>query len=296
MRAIDPALAAHLATGATTLCHCWKIIRRDGAVRGFTDHDVDVAFNAVTYAARTGLDGAEAETALGLAVAGTQISGALNAETLTESDLVNGRFDGATIEIWLVNWAAPAQNFLIDIGVFGEVRRNDHAFTAEVRGLGSSLDEERGRLYQAACSADLGDARCTVALGAPAYTAAASVIVADALTFTSGGLAGFASGFLTNGEVTITSGANAGAKAEIKEHQLSGSVATVILWTPLAAPLLGGDTFSIRAGCDKRFSTCKAKFSNAANFRGFPHIPGPDQVFTYANGASPLFDGGAVVP
>ena len=147
MRAIDPALAAHLATGATTLCHCWRIIRRDAVVRGFTDHDVDVTFSAVTYAARTGLDGAEAETALGLAVTGTQISGALNADTLTESDLANGRFDGATIETWLVNWADPAQRFLVDIGVFGEVRRNDHQFTAEVRGLGSALDEERGRLY-----------------------------------------------------------------------------------------------------------------------------------------------------
>jgi uncharacterized phage protein (TIGR02218 family) len=296
MRTIDAGLAAHLASGATTLCHCWKIIRRDGVVRGFTDHDVDVSFNAVTYAARTGLDGAEADTALGLSVGGTEISGALNADTLVESDLANGRYDGATIEAWLVNWANVAQRFLIDIGVFGDVRRNDHRFVAEVRGLGTALDEERGRLYQASCSADLGDARCTVSLALLAYSGAASVASADALTLTTGGLASFASGWFTNGEVTFTGGANAGAKAEIKEHRLSGSVATVILWSALASPMAAGDTFTIRAGCDKRFSTCKAKFGNAFNFRGFPHIPGPDQVFTYANGASPLFDGGAVVP
>ena len=296
MRSLDPALAAHFATGATSLCHCWKIIARDGSVRGFTDHDLDVVVNGVTFLARTGLDGAEAEASLGMAVSGSQVSGALNSDTLTEGELANGRFDSATIETWLVNWASPAQNFLIDIGVFGEVRRNDHAFTAEVRGLGSALDEERGRLYQAACSADLGDTRCGIALGGALYTASAAIAAADTLGFTTSGLSAFAEGWFSAGELTFTSGANSGARAEIKGHRRSGAIATVLFWAPLAAPMSAGDLFTIRAGCDKSFATCKAKFANALRFRGFPHIPGPDQVFTYAAGASPLYDGAAVVP
>jgi uncharacterized phage protein (TIGR02218 family) len=296
MRAIDPALAAHLASGATTLCHCWKIIRRDGVARGFTDHDVDVAFGGLTYAARSGLDGAEAEVSLGLSVGGTEVSGALNADTLTEADLANGRYDGATVEAWLVNWANVAQNFLVDVGTIGEVRRSDRAFIAEIRGLAAGLDEERGRLYQAACSADLGDARCGVALGAAAYSASATVAGASALSFTAAGLAGFADGWFTGGELVFTSGANAGARAEIKKHRLAGTTATFDLWSGLAAPLAAGDAFTARAGCDKTFATCKAKFNNALNFRGFPHIPGPDAIFTYATGADPSFDGGPVVP
>ena len=43
-----------------------------------------------------------------------------------------------------------------------------------------------------------------------------------------------------------------------------------------------GDSFTIRAGCDKRPETCTAKFSNIASFRGFPHIPGQDAVMRYA--------------
>ena len=35
-----------------------------------------------------------------------------------------------------------------------------------------------------------------------------------------------------------------------------------------------GDTFIVTAGCDKRFETCKTRFSNASNFRGFPAMPG----------------------
>ena len=42
MRTIPPNLAAHLTDGATTLCHCWKLIRRDGTTFGFTDHDRDL--------------------------------------------------------------------------------------------------------------------------------------------------------------------------------------------------------------------------------------------------------------
>ena len=32
--------------------------------------------------------------------------------------------------------------------------------------------------------------------------------------------------------------------------------------------------------CDQRFETCKARFANAENFRGFPHMPGPDFVLS----------------
>ena len=39
MRAIDPELQARLDGGATTLCRCWRVRRRDGVELGFTDHD-----------------------------------------------------------------------------------------------------------------------------------------------------------------------------------------------------------------------------------------------------------------
>ncbi len=47
-----------------------------------------------------------------------------------------------------------------------------------------------------------------------------------------------------------------------------------------------GDAFTIRPGCDKSFATCRAKFDNAVNFRGFPHVPGTDQVLSYPDAQS----------
>ena len=50
------------------------------------------------------------------------------------------------------------------------------------------------------------------------------------------------------------------------------------LWQAMAGADRGGDTFVVTAGCDKRFDTCRDRFDNAVNFRGFPHIPGNDFV------------------
>jgi uncharacterized phage protein (TIGR02218 family) len=49
----------------------------------------------------------------------------------------------------------------------------------------------------------------------------------------------------------------------------------------MAEPIAVGDAFEITAGCDKRFSTCRDRFGNSLNFRGFPQIPGNDFVVSY---------------
>ena len=291
MRTLSPAFAAHLAGGATNLCRCWKLLRRDGVALGFTDHDADLLISGLTYAARTGLEASEAEAALGFAVGGGSVSGALIADALNEIDLSGGAYDGATIETWLVNWSDVSQTLLLDIGAIGEVRRNDHAFQAEVRGLAHLLDQERGRIYQAACSADLGDARCGVALAG--LTAAAQVLTTDGHITLTAALGALAAGWFVNGALKFTSGANAGLSAQVKEHRTDGVTSTLSLWTPLVKPLAAGDLFAITAGCNKRFDTCRDKFANTINFRGFPHMPGNDHVLGYVVNADSSYDGGS---
>jgi uncharacterized phage protein (TIGR02218 family) len=59
------------------------------------------------------------------------------------------------------------------------------------------------------------------------------------------------------------------------------------LWQAMPEPFAAGDAFTVTAGCDKRFDTCRAKFDNVVNFRGFPHIPGNDFVARYAVAGEP---------
>jgi uncharacterized phage protein (TIGR02218 family) len=291
MRIIPPTLQAKLDTGVTTLCRCWIVTRTDGATQGFTDHDEDVPLGDVVCRAGSGLSGSEATQKLGLAVDSSEISGALSDGTLNESDLAAGRYDGAAVELWLTDWSEPDLRVVLAKGTLGEVKREGTAFTAEVRGLSERLSEESGRLYTATCSADLGDARCGIDLAvAPFFGNGAVVRLNASSAFTASGLDNFDDGWFRAGKLTFTSGANAGLSVEVKNHRKNGTV-TIDLWQAMPEPVLAGDKFTVTAGCDKRFQTCKDRFNNAVNFRGFPHIPGNDFVISYPVQGQPGNDG-----
>jgi len=293
MRTLPPGLAAHLASGATTLCRCWRISRRDGEVQGFTDHDETLVFDGTPFAAGTGFEGTEIEARLGLAVGGHEIHGALAADSIAEADLAAGRYDDAKVELFLVDWSAPENRLLLRAGNLGEVRREGAAFAAEVRGLAHRLNEENGRLYSPTCDADLGDVRCGVDLDDPAYRGEGTVSAVEGTGLVRvSGLDGFADEWFSRGRLQWTGGANAGLAVEVKEHRAGAGEVRISLWQSMAESISTGDTFAVTAGCDKRFETCRTKFANALNFRGFPHMPGNDFVVSYPVSGEPGHDGG----
>jgi uncharacterized phage protein (TIGR02218 family) len=295
MRQISSELAATLAGTVTTLCHCWRLTRRDGTVQGFTDHDTDMAFSGVTFAAASGFDASDTEATLGLSTGGGDVSGALSSDVLSEDDLANGVWDGASVEVWLVNWSAPDQRVLLDIATTGEVRRSEFAFTAELRSVASFLDQETGLLFQRLCSADLGDARCKVALTAPDFACDGTVLAgATPIGFAATLERAYEAGFFTGGKLVFIGGGNAGATSQIKDHMIFGANVSLLLWTPLAHPIESGDRFTVTAGCNKTLTTCREKFNNLANHRGFPHMPGNDIIISYPNSNDPIFDGGSL--
>jgi uncharacterized phage protein (TIGR02218 family) len=296
MKTLPSALQAHLDGGATTLAWCWRVIRADGADYGFTDHDRDLAFDGTAFEAASGFTGTDIRQSIGLSVDNLDASGALRSDRLNEGDLAAGLFDGARIEIWRVNWAEPDQRLLMMSGSIGEVKRGETAFTAELRSLAHALDQQQGRTYQYACDATLGDGRCGVDLTAPAYSGAGTVTsAATTYAFTTSGLEDFADGWFSGGVLSWTAGANAGRSMEVKRHVLkSGGLAEIELWRSMPASLGVSDAFTIKAGCDKTYSTCKGEFLNGVNFRGFPHLPGNKYVMAYPQSGDPDNNGGSM--
>lgn len=292
MRNLPPPLASHLASGTTNLCRCWRLTRRDGTVTGFTDHDRDLAFDGVIYAAATGLAPSDAESQLGLAVSGGEVSGALMSAGLSESDIAAGKYDDAEVTTYLVNWADVSQRLLLDVASIGEVRRADNHFIAELRGPAHRYDEAQGRLYQANCDADLGDDRCKVTLAGLTIADSISEFIST-LIIKVPALAAKPDDWATGGRIAFTAGANQGQSRMIKAHGAGG---VVELWEPLPATLAPGTACTITPGCDKSYETCAAKFANILNFRGFPHIPTPDFILTYARAGEGGHDGGRLDP
>lgn len=277
MRALPTALQAHLDGGATTLCRCWKLTRMDNVVLGFTDHDRPLSFDGVSFEPESGAAGSAAETAIGLAADESVIEGALSSTALDAGDLAAGLFDNAALEEYLVNWTDVAQRVLLRSGRIGEVARSRNGFTAELRGLTDQLDQAAGRRYQHSCDVNLDDPRCGVDLNAPAFRGAGVVTAAvDRMTFAASGLGAFAGDWFARGRLVWTSGANAGLAMEVKSHSVSSGEAAFTLWRPMPRAIAAGDGFEATAGCDKRFATCRDKFANAVNFRGFHLMPGND--------------------
>ncbi len=275
MKSASPALAAHLAGEVTTLATCWRLERADGWVRGFTDHDRELVVDGLTYVASTGFLPSAIKTASDLSVDNLDVDGFLDDAALRAEDLIAGLFDSARIEVFIVNWADLGQGrLLLRKGFLGEIKRADQRFSAEIRGLSNRLQQTAGKLYSRLCRVDLGSSECGVALGPRTDTyAVTQVIAADTVRI----VTARATGFFTFGKATFTTGANAGAVNEVLLHDGQ----TIRLFVPMPRPIVVGDQVVLVAGCDKTPETCNAKFANILNFRGEPHIPGNDKVFSY---------------
>ncbi|WP_300516683.1 DUF2163 domain-containing protein [Aliiroseovarius sp.] len=286
---------AHLASGLTSVARCFRLERRDGTVHGFTDHDVDLTFGGTRYKADTGLTARALQQTTGLSIDNTEALGALSDASVSEADIRAGRYDGARVEAWLVNWNDTDQRLMQFRGTIGEVTRGAGGFQAELQGLTEALNQPQGRAYQAPCSAVLGDGRCGFDFDAvPGYQAEVAVEVVKAgVIFRFAELSGFTDRWFEKGRFEVLTGPAAGLVGVVKNDRLSSDGREIELWEALRAPVSTGDMLRIQAGCDKRFETCRLKFDNAVSFRGFPHIPGEDWLMTTP--VAPATNGGGAL-
>ncbi|TVS01349.1 MAG: DUF2163 domain-containing protein [Rhodobacteraceae bacterium] len=281
-------LLEHLARGHTTIARAWALARRDGRLLGFTDHDRDLSFEGLLFEAGAGLTARALEQMTGLAVDNSEAVGALRDAGLTEADILAGRYDGAGLRIWEVNWADVTQRRLIFRGSLGEVTREGGAFRAELRGLSEPLGQPGGRVYHASCAAVLGDGRCRFDLSTPGYYAEVPLVAAEGnQRLRLAPIETISEGWLAHGRVFVRSGQAEGLVGMIRTDRMREGMREITLWESLRAALAPGDLLRLEAGCDKQAETCRMKFDNLLNFQGFPHIPGEDWLLAYPKADQP---------
>jgi len=295
MRVLDSGLATHLTQGETTLATCWKLVRTDGVVLGFTDHDRVLSFDGTEFVPTHGLDGGEVPSRLGSGVETSEVLGVLSAEAISKDDILLGRYDGADVETWRVNWADVGQRVRLRGDTIGEIVREDGVFRAELRSAQQGLNATRGRIYQGLCDAVVGDCRCGVDLTAPDMQGFATVTaLVDDHRVVVAGLDGFDAGWFGFGRAEWTDGRRMGLRDGVVTHARLAAGDVLGFGVSVGDWVAVGDTLTVTAGCDRRFATCRQKFANAVNFRGFPHIPGSDFVLRHPRRGDAL-DGRAVV-
>ena len=265
---------AWLEEPVTTLALCWRIERRDGVALGLTGHDRDLVIDGNVYRASPGMvpsairrsDGAEADS--------MDVSGALSSAAIDARDLVAGRWDGARVAIFAVDWNDTAQRVALGSGTIGAVETGDGGFTAELRGPGAALDAAFSEETSPECRATLGDGRCRVAMAGRRRIA--RVVAIDDAAVTLDAVESGANGW-GGGRLLWFGGANGGCEDAI----VASAGAVVMLAVPPRFAAAPGDLVEVSQGCDKSLATCAARFANAANFRGEPYLPGIDLLTRY---------------
>lgn len=285
MRAWPTALLAHLATENPTTAICWEVERRDGVVIRGTEHDRDLTAPAgpdangadgVPFRAAAQISATQLHQSSDLSVDNMEVAGAIPSENTTVVDvdvqaIEAGLLRQAAVRIWIVNWRDLTMGAgLAKRGFLGDIERtSDGAYTAEFRGLIQRLQQTIGRTYGVDCEVrEFGDAECKVDV--PALTASGTVTAVHSRRRFDSNLSSIeAAGFYSLGVVTFTSGANAGFEREVKRDDEGDVVGNLSVWDPLPAAIEVGDTFTLAPGCDRRASTCRDKYSNLLNFRGY---------------------------
>lgn len=282
MKQVSAALDAHLQSEVTTLSTCWKLVRRDSLVLGFTDHDRDIVFESVTYKASSGFTPSAIVNSATFSVDNMDVEGMLTSGLITETDILAGKYDFAALEIFQVNHADITQGALkLKRGWIGEISLRKQQFVAEVRGLAQRLSQTIGEMYSPSCRATLGDTKCKVNLASHTVTGSVTTIVSNQEFRDSS--RSEATGIFNLGTLTFTNGANNGLSMEVKEYSYAaGSGGLVTLALPMPFLIAPGDTYSMVKGCDKTLVTCHSRYSNVVNFRGEPHVPGFDRILETA--------------
>lgn len=262
---------------ATTIALCWRIERRDGVTIGLTDHDRDLDLDGLIHRAAPGITPSAIKRSDGIDADTMDVTGALTSEAITEADLIAGRWDGARVTLFAVDWTGGPERIVLGAGTIGAVETRDDGFTAELRGAGAALDRPVVEQTSPGCRAELGDRRCRVALAGRRRIVRVTASDGAVLRVDAAEPGSNSYGF---GLLRWLSGANCGLESAI----LFSSGATVTLRTPPPFAIAEGARAELIEGCDKTLATCAGRFGNAANFRGEPYLPGVDLLTRYPGG------------
>lgn len=269
MKTLTGAMTTHIGQEVSTLAVCWKMTAMGGTILGFTSHVNDLTISAQLYKSAAGFSPSAVSGTASFSVDNMNVEGLLSAD-FAAVDLLAGKWDFATVEIFLVNYLdLTGGTIKVRKGTLGAVTFGRQQFSAEIRGMLQAYSRSIVELYSPSCRADLGDTRCQVNLAPFTFTGMVTSFT-NARVFFDSAMAQ-ADGYFDGGLLTWTGGLNSGRTMEVKAYLLAGGAFQLV--QPMASVIANGDTYSAHRGCDKQPTTCKVAFSNLVNFRGEPFVP-----------------------
>jgi uncharacterized phage protein (TIGR02218 family) len=256
---------------SATFC---RIRRRDGVTLGLTSHDRDLWFDGVLHRAAPGVLPSAIRRSADLVPDSAEVQGALTHDSIGAADLAAGRFDGAGVELGVIDWETLDRAVLYR-GEIGDVTQQATSFAAELRSAKAMLEADLVPCTSPTCRARFGGPGCTLSVAR--FTHEAMLASVDFAANRARFAGGPPAADLRQGSLRWIDGPHAGLSMEVTSADESGVVLDVAL-DPALEP---GVRALLREGCDHTLQTCSGRFGNAVNFQGEPFVPGNDLIARY---------------
>lgn len=251
----------------------WRVFRSDGVALGFTSHDRDLRFGGILHRAAPGMVPRAIRTSASLDDDSAEVDGALSHDSISEDDLLQGRYDGARIQIGAVDWE-NLDNAVLYSGSLGTVTSESGGFSAELRSAKALLDTDPVPRTSPLCRARFCGPGCTLSVARHSRVATATAIDPELHRIT---FDGTDHGLYRFGELRWLDGPQVGLVARIVAADETGLTIDLPLLPDAVLPMRA----RLREGCDHTLATCDTRFGNAINFQGEPFLPGNDLLARY---------------
>ncbi|MEL6493930.1 MAG: DUF2163 domain-containing protein [Cyanobacteria bacterium J06623_7] len=275
---LDPAFKESLTKAALSLCWCWLIIRRDGAMIGFTSFDLDLVIDDVTYRGTTGFDPGAAQTSSGVDKVDSQnLKGILDASGISKAEIDSGIYDGAIVRRFIVDYqnlpsslaTFPPKHRELPTSYIGSKKLNNLGYELQTKDLIGLLENQIGVVTTKRCRNNLGDNDCRKDLTNFTHGLTVTAVIDRRVFSVDGDLP---DNYFDLGRLQFTGGANTGLHLDVIFY----SDNQIVLSIPAPFEIAIGDTLTAVAGCDGTERTCIVRFQNYRNFMGEPKVPTTD--------------------
>lgn len=278
MLSLDLAFKESLSQSTLTLCWCWLITRRDGAMLGFTNLDINIKIDQVIYRGVTGYDPTATQQSEGLEKVDSQnLKGILDASGISKAEIDSGIYDGAEVRRFIVDYTNlpssldlnPPRHRELPRAYIASKKIDSLGYELKIRDISSKLENNIGTVTSKRCRANLGDGACRKDLTDFTHQLTVTSVI-DRRVFSING--NLADQYFDYGRLQFTSGANAGLHLDVSFFVDNQIVLSIAAPNTIAV----GDNLTAIAGCDGTEQTCIVKFQNYRNIRAEPKVPTSD--------------------
>ena len=246
------------------------ITRTDGTVLRFAESDTDITVSGDTFQVVPGLQVSAVKHTVNGEMPSCQIVAVHeNGGTINSADLDTGLFDGADVQLYVVDRLNLTRKGLLFSGSIATISYDvENQVVFDVKGPAVSAKILMTQKFSPMCRTDLFSILC--GLNPASFDVASTVdTVVNAFNFTVTGSLAQADGYFNQGVVVTADGTS------FEIASWSQSTQTITTYLPCNRILTAGLGLTMYPGCDKTMGVngCP-KFSNQLNFQGEPHFLG----------------------